>query len=217
MTWLNRYQSTIKVLQQIPGLQLNTEYAAPVNPETVTLVEKLLGVTLSDNMHKFYSEMNGFKIIWQLPNGDRPQLTGYIQIESLEVSIGGKHKKLTKAHTIAHDGVLWNDESNKTTINKLKKFKLIEAPFGSSLCVAYNYSNLPIDKVWIVDTNEIKETPLNFQEYINYTLDNFGLPSARFNLMENDIAEATRNDQDIKNFEQKTGLTVSESLLRYFV
>lgn len=95
--------------EKIAPVQFRGYSPPPVN--VFRKIEKTFGSELPEEVVRFYSEVNGFTLIWRTKPEATPQASGYIDIPPLERAFGGDHY----AATVDWDdyvtyGVLWDDE-----------------------------------------------------------------------------------------------------------
>jgi len=205
-----KIEKTINDLKTVDNIRLTVELNnLPASAEEIAMVEKILEYPLSPTKKEFYSTINGFKIMWSIQNDSIPGLEGQINICDLKTAIGGKHHLLSKAkHKMAHENVIWGDNTSSREKTYLKQHKLIESVFGLNLCVTFDYTDLYYDSISVIYNNNLYSPQLNFEMYLNYALDTYGLATAKINMLKNDYHFINTNDPIIQNFEKVTGLKI---------
>lgn len=192
----------ISIMKETEGIIIeHLKFYPGISRNKVDKILSFSNKTIPRQLLNFYSSVNGLELTWSYAS-DKTRLSGFFNFWSLERLLFGYEGKMTKSNLLnPFEEILWNEDYEKKVINELRDHFVIESIEGEDAYITCKISNDNLSLFYVFE-DRWKPILLDFDEYIFFIVETFGVSNIRYELTKPRFLEALYRYKDLKKMDE---------------
>ncbi|NOQ24884.1 MAG: hypothetical protein GQ564_05925 [Bacteroidales bacterium] len=179
--YLNKFYDSIQKLEEIL-LSHKTQAYFEIRDEPLTIhvirkIELILGKPLSDEMLAFYCQINGFRLVWALPDNSKQKILNAkadFKILGLDEMFGGFEPLQNRNwNEPSFEGILtFPDSMDEDKLKEANNFRLFNAEELNDVAISFETEK---PQLYVYEKGEYFKLSLSFTDYLKKLIENRGI------------------------------------------